>query len=83
MRNIGGPLTLNLVSEILILGSLTDLNLGFTPALFITAFMAVAYSLFLYALLRQGQLSPSACVSPQLQINEILLLVAHAASPIL
>lgn len=55
VRNIGGPLTINLLREILSISFLWSLNIYSAFPLFITAFLAVAYCLVLYSLVTHSQ----------------------------
>lgn len=55
MGNIGGPFTINLLREVILIGWLVSISSSLILWLILLAFFAVAYSLVLYTLLFQPQ----------------------------
>jgi NADH-ubiquinone oxidoreductase chain 4 len=76
--NFGGPFTLNLVGEILLILSVINVSFIFWPAVSFLRFFSAAYSLILYRSTQQGVSSRSVITFPCLSFRELLLVFRHS-----
>lgn len=76
--NMGGPLTVNLISEMATIALLFNWALPRACPVFLTAFMAVAYSLLLYSLIAHSQVSNKTPLVRGSSPSELLVGVFHS-----
>ena len=76
--NFGGPFTLNLVGEILLILSVINISFMFWPAVSFLRFFSAAYRLVLYRSTQQGVSSRSVITFPYLSFRELLLIFRHS-----
>lgn len=77
LGNMGGPFTLNLIREILIIGALLNYQFLFFCFIFIIVLLAAVYSLILYASTQQGQIRQTNIIPLPLHSKEIRTLTIH------
>lgn len=77
MANFGGPFTLNLLGELLIIINLNHLNWGLLMAVLPLSFFSAAYSLILFRRVTQGPLLGPANGSPSATLRELMVLFMH------
>jgi len=78
MRNMGGPFTINIISEITLISTLWSSNFLSRLPVLLTAFIAVVYCLLLYSLVIHGQLIKKALTHRKSTINELLVGALHS-----
>lgn len=75
--NMGGPPSINLLSEVIRLVSILNARFKLTPLLMFITGLAVAYSLILYASSQQGQFRFRKTNSGVLSLREVRLIFSH------
>ena len=77
MANFGGPFTLNLLGEILLIINLGRLNMGLLLRILLISFFSAAYRLVLYASTQQGKILVGTLRLNNMNSRELLVLVSH------
>jgi len=77
MANFGGPFTLNLLGELLIIINLNHLNWGLLIAVLPLSFFSAAYRLILFSRVTQGPLLGPAGAGPLPAIRELQVVFIH------
>lgn len=77
MANFGGPFTLNLLGEILLIINLGALNAFLLLSILLISFFSAAYSLVLYARTQQGKSLVGALTLDNISTRELLVLLSH------
>lgn len=77
MANFGGPFTLNLLGEILLIINLGRLNMGLLLRILLISFFSAAYRLVLYASTQQGKILVGTLSLNNMNSRELLVLASH------
>ena len=77
ISNFGGPLTLNLLGEVIIIINMAWLNYFLLLAVVFISFFSAAYSLILYANTQQGAIKKSLYLFNKISIRELIVLISH------
>ena len=75
--NFGGPFTLNLLGEILLILSLGQINQGLLVSILLLSFFSAAYRLILFRRVIQGRMSSSREGSHEYSSRELRFCLAH------
>ena len=77
ISNFGGPFTLNLLGEVIIIINMAWLNYFLLLAVVFISFFSAAYSLILYANTQQGAIKKSLYLFNKISIRELIVLISH------
>ena len=77
MANFGGPFTLNLLGEIVLIINLIRARFLFLLFIFFISFFSASYRLILYSNLQQGQLNNINYLLININKREIIILISH------
>ena len=77
ISNFGGPFTLNLLGEVIIIINMAWLNYFLLLAVVFISFFSAAYSLILYANTQQGATKKSLYLFNKISIRELIVLISH------
>ena len=77
IANFGGPFTLNLLGEIILIINLRKVRFVFLIFIFLISFFSACYRLILYANLQQGQLNNLTYILNSINKRELLVLISH------
>jgi len=77
MANFGGPFTLNLLGEVVIIFNMGWLNYYLLSGVVFISFFSAAYSLILYANTQQGSSIKSLFLFNSISMRELAILFSH------
>lgn len=77
IANFGGPFTLNLLGEVVLIINLSFINYGLLIFILFISFFSARYRLILYSNLQQGQNNNSIYIYINISRREILILFSH------
>merc|ERR1712141_442382 len=77
IANFGGPFSLNLIGEIVLIINLRAMNFIFLFFILFISFFSAGYRLILYSRLQQGQSNFFICVINNIYKREITIIISH------
>jgi len=77
IANIAAPPSINLITEIILIGTITSISIKFTFILAITTFLSAVYSLYLFSASQHGNFSNHLNPLNYISMRNMLILLLH------